>query len=377
MKRNKVIAIPENQFRLYLPKLYEELNSWDFPDNFTWLQKMYHFGNGDKNLELGLCKECGRRCVFIDYYFRYEEYCCGDFCINDIKTKEDIHLVFEKNLHKIFHYFNEFMLKHKPILEKILELNNNNPINEIISSPRNLFLFSKSDIEHTCKVCGKETEFYGWSGKKWLNERIYFKRTCCEECRNKYRSILQIGENNTYHKMTQETRMQAIEKTKNSMKKLIQEGKFTPNITNSWCHSKFILNYKDKSGNIKSISLRSSFEVLFFLQNKDKNLEYEKLRIQYKTQDNKNRTYITDFVDYENKVVYEIKPLSKTNTEINVIKMNCLKEWCSNNGFSCKYITEVDLLNNMKSFSLDDLIYMDDEYKRKFLLSLKRYKFIK
>ena len=81
MKRNKVIAIPENQFRLYLPKLYEELNSWNFPNNFTWLQKMYHFGNGDKNLELGLCKECGRRCVFIDYYFRYEEYCCGDFCI--------------------------------------------------------------------------------------------------------------------------------------------------------------------------------------------------------------------------------------------------------------------------------------------------------
>ena len=64
MKRNKVIAIPENQFRLYLPKLYEELNSWNFPKNFTWLQKMYHFGNGDKNLELGLCKECGRRCVY-------------------------------------------------------------------------------------------------------------------------------------------------------------------------------------------------------------------------------------------------------------------------------------------------------------------------
>ena len=373
MKREQ-IHIKETQFKKYLPNLYTEMMSWDFPNDFTWSQKIYHFGRNDKDLLLGICKECGKRCFFNDYKFEYEPFCCGDFCINLYNNKKDISNIIRANEHKIFHYYENYLKKHPSFCEKICELNNNSNCDEILSSPKKLFLFLNDDIKNVCVICGNETDFYGWGGKKYLGKIAYFNSTCCTECLYKYRSILQTGENNSYNKLSEQEKKLLHKKQSVSMKELILSNRFTPNITNSWCHSKINIKYIDKSNTIKEISVRSSFEALFIFQNLDKELQYEKLRIEY-IKCGKKRTYLVDFVDYENKIAYEIKPTSCIKSEENILKINALKKWCDNNGFECKYITEKELKNNMKSFSIDSLKYMDNDNKERLLKLLKRYNF--
>lgn len=383
MGHNRYIltSIREDQFKLYLPHQFEEMKKWQFPDGFTWKQKVFHFGRNDKDLKLGICPDCGKRCVFNDNSFEYDDFCCGHFCINILKNKDDLFNTFMKYRHKIFIYFNDFVMKYKIILEnKIKELDKNAESEKIISSPRNLFLFLNENVEHTCPICGKETEFYGWRiGNKYKGSPVFFHKTCgSDECYNKWRSILQIGENNSIHKMTREQRLELHKKQSETMKVIIENGEFTPNITNSWCRSKMKIKYKLRNEDIiREVGLRSSFEVLFLFQNLDKQLKYESLRIPYINSKNIKRIYITDFIDEENKIVYEIKPQSKTNSPDNILKMNALKGWCEENGYECKYITEYDLMDNMCSFSIDDLRYMDDEYREKFLKNIGRYKFFK
>jgi hypothetical protein len=149
------------------------------------------------------------------------------------------------------------------------------------------------------------------------------------------------------------------EKQSNLIKNLIKEGVFTPPITNTWTHweSKYIFNGKE-------YKFRSSWEAAFWSVNKD--LEFEKLRIPY-VYNNKNHTYIVDFIDYNNNIVYEIKPDDKFLKK-EKIKEQYLIEWCKNNNFQYKLITnswffenynKIDfnnnewLLNKMKQFKND------------------------
>ena len=62
--------------------------------------------------------------------------------------------------------------------------------------------------------------------------------------------------------MTEESIKAAKEKLSNTIK----NGKFTPNVTNSWCHSKISIGINET----QKISVRSSWEALFLLLNKEK-----------------------------------------------------------------------------------------------------------
>ena len=65
----------EMGFKKNFPELYAELITWNFPKEFTFQQKIYHYLKNDSNFELGLCLICGNRCKFINLNTGYLKHC--------------------------------------------------------------------------------------------------------------------------------------------------------------------------------------------------------------------------------------------------------------------------------------------------------------
>jgi hypothetical protein len=161
--------------------------------------------------------------------------------------------------------------------------------------------------------------------KRYPNGRKY---VCCEKCMNEYRSFLQKGEKNTCHRMTEHTKKESNNKISKKIKQKILDGSFTPNITNSWSKSMCKLNNGKK--------YRSTWDAFFQLVNSE--LKYEEIRIPYIINGEKH-IYIVDFVDFNNKIIYEIKPDSEKYKEINKIKEKFALIWCNENNFSYELIS--------------------------------------
>ena len=116
------------------------------------------------------------------------------------------------------------------------------------------------------------------------------------------------------------------------IKRMIAEGTFTPNITNSWARSRCNINL---NGN--NIKLRSSWEAYFQLHNPT--YKYEALRIPYKYKD-VWYNYIIDFIDDNGKCIYEIKPISESNKGKIKAKRNAAIKWAQNNQYNYIEINE-------------------------------------
>jgi len=117
-----------------------------------------------------------------------------------------------------------------------------------------------------------------------------------------------------------------------TMKAKILAGEFTPKSENR-------KRAKRIKSDITGLNYRSNWELIFHEANPK--LEYEKLRLSYmdgKTQ----RIYITDFVDFDNKIIYEIKPSSELNESNFLNKKKYTEEWCVKNKFLYKVVTEKD-----------------------------------
>lgn len=144
------------------------------------------------------------------------------------------------------------------------------------------------------------------------------------------------------------------------MKQLIADGKFTPCITNSWNHWNATVELED--GTVKKF--RSSWEACFWLHNQ--HLEFEKLRIPYEI-DGTWKNYIVDFIDFDKKILYEIKPNSSKNNEVNVLKLNAALVWCKINDYSYVSISDEWFVENVKNvnFKNNKLI---EERMRQFLV---------
>jgi hypothetical protein len=108
-----------------------------------------------------------------------------------------------------------------------------------------------------------------------------------------------------------------------TMKKLIVEGKFTPNITNSWTNWEAYIEI-----NGEKRRFRSSWEACFWFCNQ--NLEYETIRVKHN-----DGCYVSDFYDPDDKILYELKPKNRYNIEIN--KMNSLLDYANKNGLKFKF----------------------------------------
>jgi hypothetical protein len=166
----------------------------------------------------------------------------------------------------------------------------------------------------------------------------------CEDPRCNYKSISerQVGINNTCHRMTEETFNSMCIKNSIKMKLNIKEGRFIPNITNSWAKSRCKISFI-RDSKIIDMKTRSTWEAYFQLFNT--NLVYEKVIIPYLYK-NIEHNYIVDFVDYDNKILYEIKPLSNKDNDVVKVKTKYGRRWCKLNGYKYILITDKWFIKN-------------------------------
>lgn len=68
--------IDEKCFKKRFSDCYENLCMIDFPDNFVFRQKLYHWFNDDSELKLGICPVCRNRCSFVALNYGYKKHCC-------------------------------------------------------------------------------------------------------------------------------------------------------------------------------------------------------------------------------------------------------------------------------------------------------------
>lgn len=178
-----------------------------------------------------------------------------------------------------------------------------------------------------CKVCNSKYVYnylyYDNKRKKFEKIKKGAEHTCSENC---YKLILE--EKKEYYEYKEETKQKQSE----SIKQKILSGEWTPNVTNSWCKSRV---------KILDINFRSTWEAAFYLYNYSNGIEmfYEKIRVKYFNGE-KYRNYIIDFVDENNRILYEIKPDAFVEDKIIKIKEAAAISWCNKNGYKFEFINE-------------------------------------
>lgn len=145
------------------------------------------------------------------------------------------------------------------------------------------------------------------------------------------------------------------EKQSKMLKQLIKEGKFTPPITNTWTHWDSIYLHNNKEH-----KFRSSWEAAFWSTNKT--LSFEILRIPY-IYNNKEHTYIVDFIDIKNKIVYEIKPNNKYLSK-EKIKEEALKQWCLLNNYTYQLINNDWFYKNYNNIDFNNNEWLRNKMKQ-------------
>ena len=82
--KNEVLSIISTQpngniepknFQRKFTELYQEIQSINFPEDFKWTQKLYHFFHDDLVFNLGHCPVCGKRCKFRTFGLGYLAHC--------------------------------------------------------------------------------------------------------------------------------------------------------------------------------------------------------------------------------------------------------------------------------------------------------------
>ncbi len=148
------------------------------------------------------------------------------------------------------------------------------------------------------------------------------------------------GENNGMY--GKEIPMEKRQQISTYMKKLILDGKFTPNSNNRNTH--WDSYYKGKK-------YRSSWEALY--QYFDEAAEYEQLRIMYKF-NNIEQVYIVDFVNHITKTCIEVKPKELCDGDKFKAKLEALKEWAADKQYSYMLVTKEWFKNQQVQIVLDD-----------------------
>lgn len=281
----------------------------------------------------------------------------------------------QKNIIYDYLYDNRFKF-----LYKKTESDRIDAINKIIFDNFNIFFYSFDQCfnyltqhwDKKCKnpSCENNRKLISLFPNRIHYENPYrkygiFKFCHLKECNYTSISDRQMGDKNTIHRTTPEKNKKMRKKLSEIMISKIKNGEFMPNITNSWAKSRCDINFI-RDGEFIKIKTRSSWEAYFQLFNK--NFIYEKIIIPYR-HNKVERNYIIDFVDYENKVLYEIKPDSVRNDKRNISKFKYARKWCRENGFKFKIITDKWFHKNYK----EELIYGQPS-EDKIIKNLKQFK---
>lgn len=189
-----------------------------------------------------------------------------------------------------------------------------------------------------------------WNKGKTANtdERLKKLQIPCSEEKKKKIGIANKGKNNGMYgiKYSEEKKKRQSE----YMKKIIQEGKYTPNIYNYRTHIQTV--YKNKK-------FRSSWEAGFYSLNNTLLYEYHRIKY-FDTKTKKEKIYISDFSDIESKIIYEIKPTAHVKNTKD--KINAAIKWCNENGYKFIIIDENWFKENLIELLNSDLT--DDIKKR-------------
>lgn len=107
------ILCKESIFKNTFQEHYLGLLKINFPNNFKFSQKLFHYINDDYNLNLGMCEYCNsHRCKFISLFVGYRKYCCNKCAQSSPEIQQKI-----RNTLKT-HYGVEIPLQSKEIKEK-------------------------------------------------------------------------------------------------------------------------------------------------------------------------------------------------------------------------------------------------------------------
>lgn len=82
--------VVERNFKKRFEGPYAELMSFEYPEGFTFKQKLYHYLHNDLAFEIGLCKRCGKRCAFKGFRDGYYDYCCNQCAQLSSETRDKI-----------------------------------------------------------------------------------------------------------------------------------------------------------------------------------------------------------------------------------------------------------------------------------------------
>lgn len=230
-----------------------------------------------------------------------------------------------------------------------------------------------------CKMCSDTLNLNGAASRKYFYNKTELKKlykkagkSVCNTYKKKIKNPLELKKlrqiwNSNGEKISSKlkayfkTDVGIIQKQKNAikqsktMRKMIVDGRFTPNITNSWTHWNAAINI---DGNIKRF--RSSWEACFYLSNPY--LEYETIRVPYVNENNKCKITIVDFYDRKKRILYEIKP------RITFIKqqekINAIIDYCINNNIKFIWINEKNILEyvDKRCFIGDNLVQYEKMY---------------
>jgi len=208
--------------------------------------------------------------------------------------------------------------------------------------------------------CNKEARYVTKSGKFWCNELSSSK---CSGSHKKIVNTFKEKGHNIGEKNGMYGKKHSIDH-KNHLSKVIKEkiknGEFTPNITNSWANSKTFLQIGDRG-----YYFRSSWEAIFWLKNQT--FKFEKLRIPYIDAKNKKRNYLVDFIDDNNKIIYEIKPKSEKEKSNNMLKFDVATKWAKENDYQFQIITEDWFKENLTQENISNF----SKYGEKIVKGLK------
>jgi hypothetical protein len=322
------------------------------------------------------CKKCGKQ---FKTFKQNKEYCdskqCRKYSPTEPKQKEDIKIEFIDNEHKMCPYcgkiFNDIstifnhLTKHFPI-DKLQEVENylifdvwkikdgkctNLKCDNLITNYQSNF----------CDICNEQ--YFGSQFAKikrtddeWeelninrgisISKKMQDKMQTDEGKEQWKKQCESTGKINSI-KMTEyfkddigkQRKIEMGNKVSITMKQKVLDGSFTPKVRNSRTHFEAQVEI---NGIIHKF--RSSWEACVFLSNS--HLKYEKLRMKYINENNENHIYITDFVDYENKVIYEIKP--SPHLEEFKYKLIGLQEYCKINNYNYIIITEFNIMKFVK-----------------------------
>lgn len=290
-----------------------------------------------------------RKCIFCKKDYDYNKFKYNKcFCKSCFKGHNYKYLEVYKNYSEIdFEIFKLNLRKKKFTNDNLLELNkkyNTEQLYKLLTN--NGIIYNGLFLQ---RACSKDN--YRYLYNNIIEDDMY---GICQNCGKKYikydkviedvkLSKVQIGANYScgnkecywnciaLYEYSEEAKI----KQSKSLKERIKNGEYTPCVTNSWTHSRIFI--------LDNIKFRSSWDFLFYLICKDKNIkiEYEKIRIPYYDIELKiNRIYIADFYDPKNKIIYEIKPEGLENDLRNKNKFESAEKYAIENGMTFKIINE-------------------------------------